>query len=131
MLALGAVAAVAATLVVGGDRYFERHTVKIDETVSIVTLDDYAIVMQRGQTPQVTRVRPPVAPVRNVRLETTSGGASATLRWTLPFSCANAKYYNAHFTRAQLEAMRKAAGMALPTSEQRAQIQACLAGRIQ
>ncbi len=52
------------------------------------------------------------------------------LHWTLPYSCANVKWYSTHFTAAQLDGMRRAAGVSLPTADERAQIQACLAGRI-
>lgn len=135
------VAVVFLTLVVGSDRYLARHTVKIDDKVSLVTLDEYVVVMQAGEKPRVTRVKPDVTLPKNVQVTPTDIRPKqplaakpvpppATIKWTLPYSCADVRYYSSHFSQTQLDAMRKAAGMALPTAEQRAQIQACLAGKI-
>lgn len=139
LLLLCATGAVAATIFVVGDRYIERHTTKIDDKVSLVTLDEYVIVMQAGEKPRLTRVKPEVTPPRNMRVDPPTDikpkpaarpVPPAAIRWTLPYSCSDVKYYSSHFSQAQLDAMRKAAGMVMPTADQRAQIQACLAGRI-
>lgn len=130
VLFLVGAAAVLATIVLVAERHVARNTTKIDEQVTIVTLDEYVVVMQRGSPTQVTRIRPPVVPAKNVKVEKSAPNAPSTMKWTLPFSCNDARYYNAHFTRTQLEAMRAAAGMKLPSGEQQKQIQACIAGRL-
>lgn len=141
ILALCAAAAVVLVLVVGSGRYLARHTTKIDDTVSLVTLVEHVIVMERGAVPRVVRVRPAVVPPKVVNVAqpkapdpkqpaAKQATPPATVKWTLPYSCSDVRYYNSHFTPAQLDAMRKAAGMAMPSADQRAQIQACLAGRV-
>lgn len=106
-------------------RHINRNAVAIDEDVTLVTLGEKIMVLQRGEVPRVTRVR---QPANRGTPSTPKPGAPPA--WTLPYSCADVKYYNSHFSRKQLEAMRIAAGMRLPTSAERVQIQACLAGRI-
>lgn len=111
-------------------RHINSNSVKIDEEVTIVTLGNRVLVMQRGEIPRVTRVRQPPnrgTPSPSKPLDIKPG---APLAWTLPYTCSDVKYYNSHFTKAQLEAMRVAAGMRLPTAAERVQIQACLAGKI-
>lgn len=101
----------------------ERTTV-IDEQVTIVTLDEFVIVMQHASRPRLTRVRPAVVPTpKDVPAKLPAA------KWTLPFSCGEARYYSANFTHDQLDAMRKAAGAPLPTVDQWKQIRACLGGR--
>jgi hypothetical protein len=107
------------------DQYINANTVKIDEDVTLVTLGNEVMVLKRGEIPRVTRVRQPAN-----RGKPSTPKPNAPLAWTLPYSCSDVRYYNSHFTRTQLEAMRVAAGMRLPTPAERVQIQACLAGRI-
>lgn len=52
-------------------------------------------------------------------------------KWNFPYSCAKVKWYADHFTRDQLESMRKLAGEPEPTSAQERQIRECIAGRFQ
>lgn len=106
-------------------RHINSNAVKIDEDVTLVTLGDKIMVVKRGEVPRVTRVRQPAN-----RGAPSTPKPGAPLTWTLPYSCADVKYYNSHFTPKQLEAMRVAAGMRLPTSAERVQIQACLAGKL-
>lgn len=111
-------------------RHINKNSVKIDEEVTIVTLGNQVLVMQRGEIPRVTRVRQPQNHGGPTDITPAPTKPGAALKWTLPYSCADVRYYNSHFTRTQLEAMRAAAGMRLPTATERAQIQACIAGRI-
>lgn len=122
---LAAVAVVALYLVADG--YLERRTTKIDEAVTIVTLDEYVIVRQRSAPTQITRVRPAVVPARDIKPDPAK---PATIKWTLSYSCNDVKYYASHFNQTQLDAMRKAAGMTLPNADQQKQIRACVAGRL-
>lgn len=134
VLALCAAAAVVLTVLVGGDRYLARHTTKIDEEVTLVRVaDDTVLVIGPRQQMRLTKVRPDVTPPRDIKPDPTKLAPkqpAAPVKWTLPYSCSDVRYYNSHFTPTQLDAMRKAAGMAMPTADQRTQIQACIAGRI-
>lgn len=135
LMYLSIAAVLALVLIVAGDYFLRDRTTKIDEQVSLVTLDEYVIVMQRGETPRVTRVKPAAVPPKNMRVppdpkQPDAPRAPAIPKWTLPYSCSDVRYYNSHFTKGQLEAMRVAAGMAMPSADQRAQIQACLAGKV-
>lgn len=88
--------------------------------------------MPRAATKTVPKDRSSKSPVssKTTTPKATVPTASVPLRWTLPVSCANVKWYSAHFTAAHLETMRQSAGIAAPTADQRAQVQACLAGKI-
>lgn len=95
---------------------------KIDEDVTLVMVGEKVIVMQRGKSVKTeTRTKNP---------ETPQPSKPAPMKWTLKYSCADVKYYQQHFTPKQLEAMRKAAGIAPPTAVQMQQIRACVAGKV-
>jgi hypothetical protein len=49
-------------------------------------------------------------------------------KWTLSFSCADTKWYAAHYTREQLDSMRRFAGYPEPTPAELLEIEACLNG---
>lgn len=149
-IGLGLVA-VAVALFVTGDHYLAKHTTKIDDQVSLVTLDEFMLVVGPRQEMRIVRVKPDVTPPKNVRVapptdtkpkqpttkqppaapkQQPAAPKPATVAWTLPYSCADVRWYGSKFSKTQLEAMRVAAGMALPTAEQRVQIQMCLTGKI-
>lgn len=103
-----------------------------------VALGSEHVVVQRGGSPRLTHMKPaviapptrkvPLVAPRDVPVPTPAPAAPA--KWTLPFSCGDVLYYSKRFSQAQLEVMRRAAGMAMPSADQRAQIQACLVGKI-
>lgn len=154
-LYLGALA-VLAFGVAGYVFMLEPNVTKIDDEVSLVTLQEHILVIGPHGNMRLTRVKPErVEPERiepparktvreRVRerrerddpKQTTKPPAAkpatpaAPKQWTLPYSCSDVKYYGSHFSKDQLEAMRKAANMPMPTASQRAQIQACLAGEL-
>ncbi len=112
------------------DMIIEHVTpVKIDEGITLVTVDqvpDVVVVIDErpGSDPvRVTRVRPSPPPKAAPPRE--QPAAPKAHAWTLPYSCADVKYYDTHFTKTQLEAMRKAANLAVPTREQMTEINEC------
>lgn len=98
---------------------------KIDDEVSITRLpDDVIVVVGPNDALHVSRLREPKP------LSPATKGAPTALRWTLPYSCADVRYYERTFTKVQLEAMRKAFGVRMPTPAERQQISACLQGKV-
>lgn len=106
--------------------FVNTHAVRIDEDVTLVTIDalpDHVLVLKRAPDPviRVTHlVRPkvpaPAAPGKPAPVESAA----------LPASCADIKYYSAHFSHEQLDAMRIAAHRPMPSAAQARAIEACL-----
>lgn len=125
---LGCYLALAALLATGAMVLFDStRVVKIDEDVTLVTLDalpDHVIVVEHNDV-HVTKVNRP-KPVPKPAPATPSRPAPVE-SVTLPASCPDIKYYSAHFTHDQLEAMRVAAHLPKPSAAQARAIAACLA----
>ncbi len=115
--------------------YTAYHTrvVYVDDGITLVTIDalpEHVVIVtsdpdHRAILPndvRVTRVRPATVPPR-------ADKQAPSVKWTLPFSCADAKYYHDKYSRERLEAMRIAAGQPRPTGDQLRQVETCLAGR--
>jgi hypothetical protein len=69
---------------------------------------------------------PPTEPTHTTKAIDGSGA-----KWTFPYSCKTVKWYAAHFSKEQLESMRKLAGKRPPTPAEEVQIGECIAGRFQ
>lgn len=106
--------------------FVNTRTVHIDDDVTLVTLDalpDDVLVLKRAPDP-VIRVQhlvrpkpvPPAAPGKPAPAESAA----------LPYACGTIKYYNAHFSVEQLEAMRVEAHQPKPSAAQLRAIEACL-----
>lgn len=130
IVGLAAVALATAAVVV------VRHSkvVKVDDEITIVHLPDDVIVVVGPQ--QQVRVSKPKEPKKPKPVTRPAPGKPLDIRspaqrgvWTLPYTCSDVRYYASHFTPAQLEVMRKAMGMRMPTAAERQQIQDCIAGR--
>lgn len=122
---------VAAAVAVGAVAW--KHTAKvtkIDDEVTVVTIADLVIVMRDGTPVKAQRLPPSGREGAKPPLDIKPKPPNAPRPWTLPFTCSDAKYYSSHFTQAQLDGMRKAAGMRMPTAAERQQISDCIAGRI-
>lgn len=101
----------------------QTHVTEIDEDVTIVTADalpDHVMVVAHNQVrvQHIVRPKPPVAPA--------PGKPAPVESAALPAPCSDIKYYNGHYSRSQLDAMRVAAGLPKPSAAQLRAIDACL-----
>lgn len=107
------------------------------EPVSVIDTPQAIIVVGPGEEiriapkpPVVTGKRPtkpvPLRKPSDLRVARKPAATNPPV-WTLPWSCADVKWYNSHFSAKVLETMRIAAGVAKPTADQMRQIKQCLA----
>lgn len=101
--------------------------IDIDEDVTLVTIEqvpDTIVVFDKRPTSDPIRV----THVHNTPVFNQPHGLTAG-KWTLPFTCDDAKYYHLKFSKDQLEAMRVAAHIPRATAGEMRQINECLASR--
>lgn len=100
----------------------ELQIVETPESIIVLGPGDIVRVAPRARKPA-----PGKPPVPEVARKAIVPRAATPPRWTITnYTCADARYYNARFSRETLETMRVAAGKPKPTADEMRQIRACI-----